>query len=82
MSWDGLQRARMDIKETGAAPGNDAIHPAHYKFIDGYLASIFQTPCQSAGGCAMSSAQRASQGDWAGQQPQGGEREWEVAFHL
>ena len=25
--------------------------------------------------------QRASQGDWAEQQPQGGEREWKVAFH-
>jgi len=24
--------------------------------------------------------QRASQGDWAEQQPQGGEREWKVAF--
>jgi hypothetical protein len=23
----------------------------------------------------------ARQGDWAGQQPQGGEREWKVAFH-
>ena len=26
--------------------------------------------------------QRASQGDWAEQQPQGGEREWKLAFHL
>ena len=25
--------------------------------------------------------ERASQGDWAEQQPQSGEREWEVAFH-